>query len=418
MIIWQKGLNNVLEYTLALLLILCCNSMIFRSDIIDSGGFSEYYLFITISVIVCIYLALNNPLKLNSKLKRMILFLFSLSLVIFVIQAVIVSMAVATEYFFRFILVFLSLVLYEAVNVYKGTQYVILGKYVKIVTILSLISFILWVFGSLLNILPFSYVNTDWSSGQLGLFLPVKSYFNLMFESQGYATIFGLQLIRNCGIFPEAPMYGFVLVIALALNEFYVKDNSKLVFVILLVTIFSTTSYTAIACAVIVLLMKMIVYLKEIRSNILKLLWLILIVFCIVIGGGILQTLIMEKTVTNIISTNRRASDLVICLQTFVKTTIGCGFYNQPAYTNNLSGSTSGLFRMLGEMGILLGWLPFYFVIKNIKYSPNMVKTAFFLICFLIMYIFTNLPYTPLVLLLFSISFTIGSYNYQKELKK
>lgn len=409
-------INSIIEYILALLLVICCNSMVFRSTMIfPKGGFSEYYLFISIFLVVLFYLVVNNPIRLNHKLRIIIFSWILYCVLIFIIQIVIGSMDIAVQSLFRFSLVFCSLLVFEAVNASKGAQHILLEKIVKLVTILALISFVLWILGSLLDILPYSYVSTDWSSGEIGLFLPVKSYFNLMFESQGTVTIFGMQLIRNCGIFTESPMYGFVLVIALLLNEFYLEHNNKFASIILLMTIFSTTSYTSIACAIVVLIMKMIVFQKKINNNVLKFLWLLLILACLFLDALILQSLIIEKAATNIISTNRRSSDIEICLNTFFKTIVGCGFYNQVEYTSNLSGSTSGFFRLLGEMGILLGWLPIYFAIGTIRINKSVVKGIFFILGFFVMYIFTNLPYTPLILLLFAIPFTTQKSKNIKE---
>lgn len=399
------SIKNLLQYVMVLLLIISCNSMVFRSDMIaKSGGFSEYYLFILIFFVTVLYRLICKK-RINKSQISQILVMIVFLLLVFIVQLIFYSFNIAKEFFLRFVLVFISLFMFLGIE--REEEYLeIFEKLVKIVTLLGLISIVLWILGSLLDLLPFSFVNTDWSSGRDGLFLPVKSYYNLMFESQGEVSIFGIKLIRNCGIFPEAPMYGFVLVIALILNEFILNRENNLYTVILSMTIFTTTSYTAIACCMIVVLMKLFLVQKDVKNNIIRLLLFLIIVVATILGVLIIKSLVIEKSTTNITSTTRRLSDIQICFNTFKDTIIGSGFYNQPLYTDNLSGSTSGFFRLLAEMGILIGWMPIYFAYKILKSSDEKWKSLFFLAIFFIMYIFTNLPYTPLVLILFVYAFT------------
>lgn len=119
----------------------------------------------------------------------------------------------------------------------------------RIIVYLAVISLFFW-FMSLVNVPTNSSSVIDW-----GGIRSVPGYFKIHYLSQGSINFFGINVIRNTGIFVEAPMYSFVLSIALLISAFNEKvehffNNER---IILIFTILSTTSTTGIITVLLVL---------------------------------------------------------------------------------------------------------------------------------------------------------------------
>lgn len=86
---------------------------------------------------------------------------------------------------------------------------------------------------------PFGSLNIYWGSEQ-----NVGNY--IFFYETQYQEIVGQHFLRNTGIFCEAPMYAFALIMALSTQLFFYKTTNKRNVIILLITCFSTLSVTAV----------------------------------------------------------------------------------------------------------------------------------------------------------------------------
>ena len=85
-------------------------------------------------------------------------------------------------------------------------------KLSDIVFILSAISLFFFIFGTLLDLLPFrSTITYNWA----GTNRETYTYLNLIYESQDVVFL-GKEFTRNCGIFAEAPGFAVYLVVAIA----------------------------------------------------------------------------------------------------------------------------------------------------------------------------------------------------------
>lgn len=125
----------------------------------------------------------------------------------------------------------------------------LLSAFATLVAILAAASLVLWLLGPIAHVItPNCWVMSSWASFD-GNAAPVPGYFWLLFESQ-LTTVRGVELVRNCGIFAEAPMYSYVLCAALLLETCLRKRPRVPVVLILLATILSTFSTTGYVLAI------------------------------------------------------------------------------------------------------------------------------------------------------------------------
>ena len=119
------------------------------------------------------------------------------------------------------------------------------NRYVKIVVIIASLSLVIWLMGSVAGIIhPTGNLTYTWGS----MTKTANSYFNIQFETQLEQTVFGIW--RNTAFFTEAPKYGLVLSVAYIFN--YLFENNKKVSVLLLITIISTFSFTAMLAVILI----------------------------------------------------------------------------------------------------------------------------------------------------------------------
>ena len=89
--------------------------------------------------------------------------------------------------------------------------------FINIAVIYAIISLIFYLGGTCLTLIP--------ESGRTSLIWgtwteDIRTFHNIYYESQKLYLNETLYIPRNCGIFPEGPMYNFVLCVALAAEMF------------------------------------------------------------------------------------------------------------------------------------------------------------------------------------------------------
>lgn len=141
-------------------------------------------------------------------------------------------------------------------------------RFVNLVIIFSIISVLLWLL-SIMGKSATGMTTINWGNDST-----IGSLFGLQFFPQGSVIFFGRSLIRNTGIFAEAPMYAFVLSLALIINLFIlnkrIRSFSSLV---LMFTLISTTSTTGVLIVVLSIFIRTLMRLPRWW----RLLWLILV---------------------------------------------------------------------------------------------------------------------------------------------
>lgn len=132
-----------------------------------------------------------------------------------------------------------------------GRLFDLMRRLFDVVVVLAVISLYYWVFGVILQLFqPNMGISIHW-----GQFSYAPGYDGLHFAYQVDTTFFPDQgIIRNSGIFTEAPMFNLWLDLALAGELFLKRKPSKLRVIILLITIITTLSITGIILGVVCLL--------------------------------------------------------------------------------------------------------------------------------------------------------------------
>ena len=122
----------------------------------------------------------------------------------------------------------------------NGNNISLFLRYSNTVVILAVISLFMWLFCSILQIIPpTAFIPNDWAPGRY--FIP--TYYGIYFETQSVSPL-GETIMRNTGIFNEGPMYNMVLCTAFVIEYFIRPKKSPLKIWILAIAIVSTITTT------------------------------------------------------------------------------------------------------------------------------------------------------------------------------
>ena len=181
-------------------------------------------------------------------------------------------------------------------------------KYSNVIMIIAVISLVIWLLGSVLQIIhSTALVPYEWG----GRVNHVSTYWGIYFETQS-SSLLGMQIWRNSGIFNEAPMYNMVLCTAFAIEYFIRPIKSKIRLWILVITILTTQTTTGQLFLIAIgawLIYSQIAYRRRA---------LLLIMVPILLYGSYWATdrLMDNKVKTGgDVSVNDRTEDILICLE-------------------------------------------------------------------------------------------------------
>lgn len=241
----------------------------------------------------------------------------------------------------------------------KDFFYRIIRAFSNIVLIIATISIFFFVFGTLLHAIPvyksYSAKYLNWSN------FGYNNYYFLYNDGQ-YTDIFGKYILRNIGIFLEAPMYTFVLVIALYDCLFFRKKVNIVATIILTVTMITTLSTTAYVMAAGLITIR---FFDRIRNS--KALKTIIIPFFSLILIYFIEIVLRDKLSSTNLSGIARLDDIQASVRSFLAHPIlGNGYNNARAldpfrtsYTKDIvrtsreAGQSTGMFAILSNGGIV-----------------------------------------------------------------
>ncbi len=286
-------------------------------------------------------------------------------------------------------------------------------RFVNLAIVFSIISVSLWLL-SILGKSATGVTTINWGNDSA-----VDSLFGLQFFPQGSVLFFGHYLIRNTGMFAEAPMYAFVLSIALIINLFVLNNKiNNFSSVILMITLVSTTSTTGVLIVVLAIFIKVFMGL----SRWWRLLWAILIP----VVGLIVYFVVSQKIQNMGGSVSDRLDDIQAGYQAWkLAPFLGNGINNSFAikqfmapyrlFVGGNDGFSSGLMEILAVGGIFLFvlWVivPFFeFAKRNIKHSIVVV-----LVLVLLMVTIVDQTYLFTCLIAYFLSVGILDNNLSKE---
>lgn len=386
----KSKIAGLLEYLITLILVFDINTIWLRKDNLGD----DFFTYVGV-IFMIVYILYSGKLKI--KRKEIIL------LIISVIYAALMSMGNLSVYTIIQNTVTVGIgfvVMLQAVKRnHESERKPLIEKFCDIVVVLASVSLFFYFFGTVMNLL----LGKTTAFYKWGGDRTVGSYFNLYFET--YTPNYLLQILlghtvyRNTSIFPESPMFAYVLCLALAKEVLGKTKCSIPRITILVITIFTTGSTTG---ANVILLILGLYELQKICDNRTHKSWraigVALLPFFAVFLIYAVSYLMSYKLETMSTSYNIRSDDWSACLRVFFSSPIwGVGINNYKPIYNSFSsavyrtgiGLSTGLFILLAQTGVSIIIWPILGLIRN-KYERWGYSL---LIVFLVLFSVTNVPY-------------------------
>lgn len=298
--------------------------------------------------------------------------------------------------------------------------------YVNVISVVALVSVFFWLFGSVFGIIKGASNTYIWAGTRTTV-----NYYWVYFENATQATeLFGQRVIRNTGIFSEAPAYSGYLIPALAIAILSPKGEYPRRQIALLIIAMLTTLSTKgqIAVVTLIVLQYMSKRSKDNLKFILKWVGATILLFA---GAYIIYQLMIVKSTTG--SFSARTVDLAAQIRTWMDHILfGTGYGEMDEvykYAYILSGraesGSMGLTMLLSQGGLYL--FAFYALplISSLAVSWRISREMFTrVLIFGVMCVFnlfiSSMQYSPVMIIIlacgyaFSVSapYTVG-YNRQ-----
>ncbi|MBN1040020.1 hypothetical protein DVW12_15055 [Clostridium botulinum] len=404
--------QTLVEYIVALLIILSCNSVFLYS--IDKNYYIPQLIIIFTVILSCI---LSFNLKINKKAFINLVIVTIIYITYTFSFTLINSFHTSKSNFIIRFIIFIPLMIYcFFIYQQKNNTYKIFYRISDVVLILTIISLFFWIFSSLINqIRPTGYTYIYWGSAH-----NITNYYNVYFETQDIKFL-NFEFIRNSGIFCEAPMYSLCLVITLTIELFLkVKVNLKTCLLILsgIITTFSTTGFIS---AIIIIIAKIFI-LKNKKLNSYKFIRVIKPIFMlsfIILSIYSIVLLLNIKQETN--SYSIRLDDFVIGYKSWIEAPIlGNGYGSidsikkyMDTWIRSNTGFSNGIMAVLSQGGLMLTLLyisPFIYILKK-SFKFNKWNIFWTLAIVLELFITTFWQDTFLLFIFIAFGYSLFIYN-------
>lgn len=399
-----------LEYLLALLILLASNSIYW---VASNKPFKAIIVLLLYSVLLCIVVCCLFNLRKNTDIKKLI----KLLMVNFFISIVIVfynklTDNVSMQDILRMVVFPLGMIVYFYYYLSKKIVpkiFFVLGKLIFWLACMSLFFYILYFLGILqLN----SSLFMDWGTPRW-----VQGIYYLHFFPQNSVQFLGLSIMRNTGIYSEAPMFSFVLSIGIIILCFIEKPK-KIVsvrMVLLTITLITTTSTTGLILLISIVILKLFISAQGYYK--------VSILAIIPIVAVIIYIILKSKFINMQGSTSIRINDFYAGYQAFLqKPLMGNGMVNGGIVIKRYmdfsrltlwgnDGFSSGLFYGMARIGFL-GMLLYIFIpfCAALRKNQNIATVSLLLfILFVVTIIFSS------YLFAFFLSFLFTLLAFKKE---
>lgn len=331
-------------------------------------------------ILVCSFIMLLNSGELNGKIIVILIFIFFLPLMLLYISRL-------NRYEFR----------------------ILLNKFVQIVFIISSVSLFFWLFGSVLKFVsPINQLKVVWGRP----YTLMDNYAFVYFDSkqvQGW-VITNMFIPRNMSIFAEAPMFAFVILVAMLFNNNFNdytsnKNRKILINIIFIITLFSTISVTGVVCGLLLIFPDLIKFYNNSTTFKKKFFIIIFAVFMLICLPNCID-LVRNKMSTS--STSARIMDLKNGFHVFTENPfIGKGISHPRQFENNVEtgyGYSNTIIPVLTDGGVILAMIyisPFIaFIIYMIKSKRLNICDIIVLLVYCIIIFTTAVQYRMLLMLL------------------
>lgn len=335
---------KLFKYLFAICMVFNLRSMWLHSPNYD---FIDGYRLLIIMTIICIGCCiLTGKTKRKEVEKALILCAFMTMIIVFHLIA-------AQRYVVYdevgFLITVCMVILYHSIcDTKENLLYDILSNVIFAVAFISLF---LWIFVSVLNIIHTSgTIYTTWTA--TGIERSVSTYYHLYFEPQIYniATL-DLQIVRNTGIFTEAPMYSYVLSVSLLIELFINKEINQTRLIILVLSIVSTFSTLGYIVAITAFTLKF--FISQKTGYLIKL-FKIFIGPIIVVLSIIIILNFIELKMESLNGTTRIDDFRAAYLAWMEHPILGNGFGNNDIYIKYLSSFRIDNIGLSNSVGLIL----------------------------------------------------------------
>lgn len=406
-------LMNFIEYLFVVTLIVDCNSM---WACYKGSGIPSFLNLLLVAIAVGYFLIQK---RITVQLLNRILVAFAIGGMTFVLYFIAVRYNIGSFSFF--VIDFICVYAIAQIAIDKNRAIPLLYKYESLVFVIALISLVFWVFGSQLHLIqPSGKILSTWT-GSRGA-RAVRTYYHIYFEPQLVGMI-----IRNCGIFSEAPMCSFQFCLGFLIELFFKETPSKRKIIIYALAVISTISTTGYCVLVVAIVLKYLV--KQEISNSRRIIKVCIIPVLAVVAIFIIQTVVLDKFETS--SGAIRIDDIYVGLKAWKDNVFfGSGFNNvkyvkryMSSFRSYNTGFSNTILMILYQGGLLLMSSYFVLIVLWIKRSvkrKEWKKIAFFL-CFLFMFSITIVPYKflPLFILsVYNVGIECGEFRCEKATSK
>lgn len=239
---------------------------------------------------------------------------------------------------------------YQMVNNRKLSLFI--SAYGNILLVIAVISLIGWGLGSMLNVLPGRMtISYEWADQVLPSYTYGFLYFENPVQSSG-------TLIRNTGIYAEAPGYSAYLLFAIGLELFAYRRLRKGRFAVLCAALISTFSTKGQIILIAIIILKFVLQVKA-RNNIILCIKILASGLIVVMGMVLAIGILTEKSTTS--SYIIRMDDLLSLFKAWLSSPLyGVGYGNIEAVqrfqmvTRSNDGLSMGLAVLLAYGGLWL----------------------------------------------------------------
>lgn len=270
-------------------------------------------------------------------------------------------------YIRNLVLVYLVFFLYVYTMMKSGKLKDLAYAYMTIFFIIAGFTTFMWLFASIIRIIPLSSTTYTWLEHTLS----TSTFHNLYFENSAQNTsIFGKTIARNTGIYAEAPGFSSYFLYAFGIEMSFFKQykGHKVRMMFLLLTSLTTLSTKLILFLVIILVVDYLLSFQKKRSVFFVIFRWVLSITVLVIGGYIFYSVLIDKMSTG--SFTIRLDDVRASLKVWKGSPIfGSGLGNTTPIINNFTvarnnnGLSMGLLLILAQGGI---WLTSFYIIPFI----------------------------------------------------
>lgn len=373
-------ISSVIDIILMFFLIISTNSIYVNIE--DGYSFNNYITILIFVSFVCKIILFKISKEIFNKILILLGVYYSIVILISIINFSKFTINNILYYFINFPLLLVIILLLREQNKLQAW----LINIINITALLAVISLFFWILASNLNVIsPTDYLINKWSDGGV-----VVSYYNMYFETQRIVIMDNV-IVRNSGVFAEAPMWNLILSIALMIQTLFLGRNDYKTFILVL-TILSTVSTTGVYIIGLIIAYKIIFEVSGWKK------YIALILVPILLLG--LSFIWENKSETA--SASIRFDDYKAGIQAwFDNVFFGSGFLNglrvierymDTTIRANL-GYSNSLFVILAQGGIILFilyLLPMFLILLNRKYSYDLKFFVFLLIVILSTAIFID----------------------------